>query len=76
MEKTIWISFDLGITGDHESLYAWLDDHEAKECGNNLAVLSYTFHGDLLTTLKQELSKLYTASRTWFTRIPYPLVIH
>ena len=56
MKKTIWLSFDLGITGDHESLYAWLDDHDAKECGDNLATLSYTFHGDLLTTLKQDLS--------------------
>lgn len=56
MNKTIWISFDLGITGDHESLYTWLDDHQAKECGHALAALSYTFQGDLLTSLKEDLS--------------------
>ena len=41
-----WISFDLGLNGDYEPLYAWLDiqDYQergdgqgAKECGDNLA---------------------------------------
>jgi len=61
--KSQWIAFDLGITGDHESLYTWLDDHNAKECGNNLAVLSYRFQGDLLTTLKQGLSAAVTIGK-------------
>ncbi len=49
MEKTkIWISYDLGINGDYESLYTWLDNHKAEECGDSVAVLKdYEFTGDL-----------------------------
>ena len=41
MEKAIWLSFDLGVKGDYESLYAWLDNHEAIECGDGTAFLKY-----------------------------------
>jgi hypothetical protein len=33
----IWLSFDLGVNGNYEGLYAWLDDHGAKECGDSVA---------------------------------------
>ena len=36
-KKFVVLSFDLGIAGDYENLYAWLDDHEAKECGEGVA---------------------------------------
>jgi hypothetical protein len=32
-----WISFDLGLQGNYEPLYGWLDRQEAKECGDNVA---------------------------------------
>jgi hypothetical protein len=32
-----WISFDLGLRGEYEPLYAWLDRQQARECGTNLA---------------------------------------
>lgn len=32
-----WLSFDLGLRGNYELLYAWLDAMEAKECGDNVA---------------------------------------
>ena len=32
-----WLSFDLGLQGDYESLYGWLDKQKAKECGGNVA---------------------------------------
>ena len=41
-----WISFDLGLQGNYEDLYAWLDRQDykdkgdrqgAKECGDNVA---------------------------------------
>src|SRR5438046_2656237 len=32
-----WLSFDLGLRGDYNKLYGWLDRHEAKECGDNVA---------------------------------------
>lgn len=41
MKKFVLLSFDLGIDGDYRSMYAWLDDHEAKECGDGVAWLHY-----------------------------------
>ena len=40
-EKTIYLSFDLGLRGDYNGLYAWLDKYKARECGSGLAVLDY-----------------------------------
>ena len=37
--KLFWISYDLGIKGDYESLYTWLDNYGAKECGNSVALV-------------------------------------
>ena len=33
----IWLSFDLGVSGDYEGTYAWLDDKSARECGSSVA---------------------------------------
>ena len=54
-KSTIWISFDLGVRGDYESLYTWLDGHKAKECVDNLALLTYQHSGNLLDALRKEL---------------------
>ena len=32
-----WLSFDLGVRGNYEALYAWLDALDAKECGESVA---------------------------------------
>lgn len=32
-----WLSFDLGLRGDYDALYAWLDEQGAKECGDSVA---------------------------------------
>ncbi len=32
-----WLSFDLGVRGDYEALYEWLDALDAKECGDSVA---------------------------------------
>jgi hypothetical protein len=37
MQKSIWLSYDLGIKGDYEGLYQWLDSLNAVECGNSIA---------------------------------------
>ena len=55
MKQLIWLSYDLGIGGDYESLYSWLDDRKAKECGDNVACIMFTYDGTLLETLKDEL---------------------
>ena len=39
--KTFWLSYDLGLKGDYNSLYIWLDKANAKECGDNFSVFKY-----------------------------------
>ncbi len=51
----IWVSFDLGVGGDYEGMYRWLDNHKAKECGDSCAVLSYPSKTDLRAELKKDL---------------------
>lgn len=55
--STIWLSYDLGVRGDYEGLYAWLDAHEARECGDAVAVLKYEHKDSLLEELDKDLSK-------------------
>jgi hypothetical protein len=57
MTNTVWISFDLGVQADYEGMYAWLDEHEAKECGDSLALLKYEYTGSLLDSLTADLQK-------------------
>ncbi|HPO16507.1 MAG TPA: hypothetical protein PLI09_23935 [Candidatus Hydrogenedentes bacterium] len=56
MKSFIWFSFDLGVQGDYEALYSWLDNHEAKECGDSLACLRFEHSGDLIDALKKDLA--------------------
>ena len=44
MEKTYWLSYDLGIGGNYEKLYGWLDDHKAKPCGDSVAYFQYSYN--------------------------------
>ena len=37
MQVRFWLSFDLGVKGDYLGLYAWLDNHDAVECGDGVA---------------------------------------
>ena len=61
--STIWISYDLGVRGDYEGLYSWLDAHQAKECGDSLAVLTYRHEGSLPDKLKADLKKSITIDK-------------
>ncbi len=56
-KKAIWISYDLGIKGDFPGLYAWLDNNDAKECGNSIAFLNYQYQSNLLEELKKDLQE-------------------
>jgi hypothetical protein len=56
-KPTIWISHDLGVRGDYEGLYAWLDAHGAKECVNSLAVLKFEYTNSLIEELEKELKE-------------------
>lgn len=55
MQNWIWISFDLGVQGDYEGIYRWLDERSALECGDSLAGLNYEYSGDLLDQLHDDL---------------------
>ncbi|NIA10710.1 MAG: hypothetical protein GWP10_13530 [Nitrospiraceae bacterium] len=57
MKKAVWLSYDLGIKGDYEGLYAWLDDLEAKECGDNLVFFNYDINSseNLITEIKEDI---------------------
>lgn len=57
MKRIVWITFDLGVRGDYEGLYEWLDGRRAKECGDSAAVLQYDVKSDLVAELKRELKK-------------------
>jgi len=71
MKRAIWLSFDLGVRGDYEGIYTWLDEHDATECGDNVAFLDYEFKGELLEALKRDLKESVDVTRK--TRI---YVIH
>jgi hypothetical protein len=53
----MWISFDLGVRGDYEGLYAWLDEHGAVECGDSVAYLNYESEGDSIQSLTRAIKK-------------------
>lgn len=50
-----WLSFDLGLRGNYESLYTWLDSIGGKECGDNVATFVTTKTHD---EIKEEISKI------------------
>lgn len=57
MERTIWLSYDLGLKGDYAGLYQWLDNRGAVECGNSIACLKLDVPEgeDVLETLTSEI---------------------
>ncbi len=61
--ETIWLCFDLGVRGDYENLFAWLDRHDAKECGDSLAWLSYEYSADFVDELKRDLERALAVDR-------------
>ena len=55
--SAIWISYDLGVSGDYEGMYEWLDDHCATECGSSFSFVNEHDHDgdDLLQALKRDI---------------------
>ena len=56
--QIIWLSYDLSIDGDYENLYTWLDKHGARECGDNIAFLLFSFKKDLVAEIKKSLKDI------------------
>ncbi len=63
MESFVWMSYDLGVTGDYEGMYAWLDDRAAKECGSSVACFSFSHTGDVLDSLKAQIKGAVSLNR-------------
>ena len=57
MISAIWMSYDLGVSGDYEGLYSWLADQGAKECGSSVAYLNFEYEEDLMLSLEEELQE-------------------
>lgn len=57
------LNFDLGVRADYDSLYAFLDNNQALDCGNSNSVFEYHFkgtdltHNDKFDQLKTDLEK-------------------
>jgi hypothetical protein len=70
MKVSVWLTYDLGVGGDFQGLYSWLDDHEAIECGNNVAHIKYETPDslktdkDFVTYLKEDMSQRVDFSPT------------
>jgi hypothetical protein len=45
----IWLTYDMGVGGDFQGIYSWLDDNNATECGNNNAFFKYSYPDDIQT---------------------------
>lgn len=72
MKHWIWISFDLGVKGDYEGMYKWLDEHDARECGDSMAGLRYEYSDDLIDSLKRDLQdnvEFTSKSRVYVIRL-------
>ena len=57
MKHTFWLSYDLGVSGDYEGIYSWLENHGAQECGSSVAyVRGYDCEEDLFDCLTSDLN--------------------
>jgi len=64
MKKTFWISYDLGLKGDYNGMYTWLDTYEAKECGDSLAVFKFDCTIDFINEIAKDLKENVELKKT------------
>ncbi|MHA6197282.1 hypothetical protein ACX3YG_23265 [Pseudomonas wadenswilerensis] len=66
MQKTVWVSYDLGVKGDYASLYRWFDNMGATECGDGMAYIKINIEKDVVIPdyIKAELQANVTFSRS------------
>ena len=62
-KKLFWLSYDLGLKGDYNSLYTWLDSKGAKECGNSIASFWFEYEKNYLKELKENLEETLEISK-------------
>ena len=57
MKKVAWMSFELGVNGDYEGLYRWLDAHKARECGDSVALFWFEPKRDLPSEIEASIKE-------------------
>ncbi len=72
MRHRIWLSFDLGVRGDYEGMYAFLDAHAATECGDSMATFWFEWQDDLVATLASQLDHALTLDKRSRMYVIYP----
>jgi hypothetical protein len=72
MRHRIWLSFDLGVRGDYEGMYEFLDAHGAKECGDSMGTFWYEYQGDLLKSLMRDLKSAVATDKRSRVYVVYP----
>lgn len=67
MKKAIWLSYDLGVKGDYDALYAYLDNQGALECGDGVAFFYSNFTGtdqELEQKIREDIKSSVRLSKT------------
>lgn len=72
MKTLIWITFDLGVRGDYEGMYEFLDTYAAKECGDSAAALLFEFGNNLIAELNQQLAAAVTLDKKSRIYVVFP----
>src|SRR5947208_2669824 len=57
MRHRIWVAFDLGVRGDFEGMYQFLDAQGAKECGDSMGTFWFEYQGDFLRELLKQIKR-------------------
>jgi hypothetical protein len=63
MRAFVWFSFDLGVRGDFEGMYQFLDSHGAKECGDSVGAFHFDYKKDLIEELRKSLKEYVTFNK-------------
>lgn len=64
LKKVFWISYDLGLKGDYEGLYTFLDSVGAKECGDSIGFFHKDYGDNFLDGLTNDLKKYIRLTKT------------
>jgi hypothetical protein len=72
MKAFIWLSFDLGVRGDFEGMYGFLDAHGAKECGDSVGAFWYEYKRDLTGELTKDLQRAVSLDKRSRVYVIYP----
>ncbi|GAA0734277.1 hypothetical protein GCM10009430_49260 [Aquimarina litoralis] len=69
-ENWVIINYDLGLKGDYESLYSFLDNKDAVDCGNSSGAFEFNFiggselsHEDKIEQVKTEIESHVSLSK-------------